>query len=235
MGESRESGWRAKWPAELRRALGKYFSKDEIKILCFDLQVDYDNLPGEVRSIKIAALIDDLARNSKIFELIDLCSSHRPDGPWESFLVEAVKDPFFGEFQLESSESSPPEAGSSSSNIAKATVSKIAALVVIFVIFLAVVIVLLLALNAILNTPDVSSTVTALGVVPDTTTTPTPAPTEIPLQTDTPVPVRISKWCDDFNEAHIDESKWALHTDDESLIYIQNGRCVSGNFSKPVS
>lgn len=68
--------------AQLRRDLTEYFSAEELKTLCFDFGIDYDDLPGEDKSAKARELITYLKRRSRISDLIKACYSERPQIPW---------------------------------------------------------------------------------------------------------------------------------------------------------
>ncbi len=54
----------------LRRVLTDTFSQQELRLLCFDLGIDFGDLPGESRKGKIVALVDYLQRRSRLDELI---------------------------------------------------------------------------------------------------------------------------------------------------------------------
>ncbi len=77
------------WHVRLRQVLVEYFSEGDIKILCFDLGVDFDNLSGENKGEKIIDLIERLVRLNRILELIDRCNEMRPNIPWDE-IREAV-------------------------------------------------------------------------------------------------------------------------------------------------
>ena len=42
---------------QLRRKLDEHFDKEELRLLCFDLGVDFDNLPGDSKAIKAMELV----------------------------------------------------------------------------------------------------------------------------------------------------------------------------------
>lgn len=65
--------------AQLRQALNKYFSDEELHDLCFDMRVEYDDLPGEGRSSKARELLAHLDRQGRIPELISKCPKLSPD------------------------------------------------------------------------------------------------------------------------------------------------------------
>lgn len=67
--------------AKLCQSLTKYFSKDELYTLCFDLGVDYENFPEAKRGIA-RELIAHLERCGRISELLQVCKQRRPNAPW---------------------------------------------------------------------------------------------------------------------------------------------------------
>jgi hypothetical protein len=69
---------------QLRQLLSRHFDESELQTLCFDLGVDYDNLPGDGKAEKARELIEYLERRGRIQELIDVGKKLRPDVPWES-------------------------------------------------------------------------------------------------------------------------------------------------------
>lgn len=71
----------------LRQMLVKYFNEEELRTLCFDLVVDYDDLPGTGKTNKARELISYLERRDSITELLIICRELRPKAPWEDILV----------------------------------------------------------------------------------------------------------------------------------------------------
>jgi len=69
-------------PAKLRKNLVKYFSDSELRDLCFDLGVNYDDLPGLGKGDKARELIAYLERRGRIFELVEACRQRRPNESW---------------------------------------------------------------------------------------------------------------------------------------------------------
>lgn len=67
---------------ELRQVLVTRFNEDELRTLCFDLGVDYDDLPGEGKVGKARELVAFLDRRSRIPELLKFGRQLRPDVPW---------------------------------------------------------------------------------------------------------------------------------------------------------
>lgn len=66
----------------LRRLLATRFSAAELRALCFDLGIDYENLRGEGKAEKAGALVDYLEDRERIPALIELGRRERPDIPW---------------------------------------------------------------------------------------------------------------------------------------------------------
>jgi hypothetical protein len=81
------------WHIQLREILGTAFDDNDIRTLCFDLNIDYDNLPGEGKTRKIIELINNNAHQGRIEQLIDYCSQKRPDFPWAEIRRAAVGNP----------------------------------------------------------------------------------------------------------------------------------------------
>jgi len=67
---------------QLREMLTTYFDAGELHTLCFDLEVDYDDLPGEGKVDKARELIAYLERRDRIPELVSVCQGLRPHVPW---------------------------------------------------------------------------------------------------------------------------------------------------------
>jgi hypothetical protein len=68
--------------AALHKEIDDFFSFDEIKTLCFDLGVDHENIPGEIRSAFIRNLIVSLARQKRLQVLLDRVREERPSVAW---------------------------------------------------------------------------------------------------------------------------------------------------------
>jgi hypothetical protein len=67
----------------LRQLLTDYFNETELRNLCFDLDVEYEDLSGPTKADKARELVALLKRCDRISELIKLCSKLRPNVPWE--------------------------------------------------------------------------------------------------------------------------------------------------------
>jgi hypothetical protein len=62
----------------LRKGLIKYFSDGELRDLCFDFGIDYDNLPGQGKADKARELVTYFAHRGRITELRRACARLRP-------------------------------------------------------------------------------------------------------------------------------------------------------------
>ena len=63
--------------SELRAVLEERFSSEEIKTLCFDLQIDYEILEGEGKSAKARELIRYLDRRDELDLLVNAIRKER--------------------------------------------------------------------------------------------------------------------------------------------------------------
>lgn len=63
----------------LLNKLVAHFNLDELKTLCFYLNVEYEVLPGDGKETKIRELITYLERRNRIFELWEICNRLRPE------------------------------------------------------------------------------------------------------------------------------------------------------------
>ena len=69
-------------PTDLHRKIGQYFSADELRALCLDLGVDYDDLEGGTRQAKATALVGYCNRRNMRADLIARCAELRPHVDW---------------------------------------------------------------------------------------------------------------------------------------------------------
>jgi DNA-binding NtrC family response regulator len=83
---SEESAQRHKYSVELhrrlRRILDTRFAEGELRTLCYDLDLDYDDLPGDRKADKARELVRHLERHDRISELVEIGKELRPDVPW---------------------------------------------------------------------------------------------------------------------------------------------------------
>lgn len=66
----------------LHELLDQHFNLEEIRTLCFELHVDYDNLQGEGKSAKIRELILGLSRKDRLPDLAVLAHEKRSNVGW---------------------------------------------------------------------------------------------------------------------------------------------------------
>ena len=81
--------------ARLREQITKCFDESELRTLCFDLGIDYNDLPGATKADRARELIARLERCGCIPELVDKCRSLRPKNSWESpvYIQEPPPEP----------------------------------------------------------------------------------------------------------------------------------------------
>ena len=68
--------------AKLRQILATRFDEGELRTLCFDLGINYDDLPGQGNANKARELIAYLDRHGRISELVSIGKQLRPDVAW---------------------------------------------------------------------------------------------------------------------------------------------------------
>lgn len=64
----------------------KHFSLEELQSLCFDLDIEFDDLPGNNFSRRAEELVDYCDRHSKFNQLLTACRQKRPKAPWTAVL-----------------------------------------------------------------------------------------------------------------------------------------------------
>ena len=69
---------------QLRELLARRFSAGELRTLCFDMGVDYDDLPGEGKADKARELVSFCDRHDTVAKLVETGKRLRPDVPWQS-------------------------------------------------------------------------------------------------------------------------------------------------------
>lgn len=67
---------------ELYQLINHHFNLEEIRTLCFNLNVDYESVPGEEKSSQIREVLLALGRNGRLPELIALAQKQRPHVNW---------------------------------------------------------------------------------------------------------------------------------------------------------
>jgi len=69
---------------QLREFLTARFNTGELKTLCFDMGVEYEDLPGEGRADKARELVDYCDRHECLDKLVEVGRRLRPEIPWQA-------------------------------------------------------------------------------------------------------------------------------------------------------
>ena len=72
----------SRYLSDLYKQINQRFDLEEVRGLCFDLGVDFDNIAGEGKSARIRELILQLARRDELQSLVNLARQARPTGNW---------------------------------------------------------------------------------------------------------------------------------------------------------
>jgi hypothetical protein len=79
---------------QLTRLLDRHFNLNELRDLCFELRVDYDNLPGATKVVKARELVTYFTQPGRdIAQLVQACAQQRPRVSWRQFDTSAPKSP----------------------------------------------------------------------------------------------------------------------------------------------
>lgn len=70
---------RRKAPATLRQVLTERLNDDELRTLCLDLGIDYDDLAGEGHGARVTALVAYAERHCRVDDLLDWLRRTRPE------------------------------------------------------------------------------------------------------------------------------------------------------------
>jgi hypothetical protein len=68
--------------AELRRLLIAHFDESELRDLCFELAIDYEDLPGQGKRSKCRELVTYVRRRGLTSKLVAECRKQRPNVEW---------------------------------------------------------------------------------------------------------------------------------------------------------
>jgi hypothetical protein len=68
--------------AQLRQLFTERFGDSDLRTFCFDLGVDYEDLPGASKADKARELVAYMQRRGRLDELIQAGRRARPDVPW---------------------------------------------------------------------------------------------------------------------------------------------------------
>lgn len=67
----------------LAKQIAKLFKLNDIQMVCFDLGIEYDNLPGDTLDRKVQELVTYYERNGNLKELLKYCRQERPLVNWD--------------------------------------------------------------------------------------------------------------------------------------------------------
>jgi hypothetical protein len=67
----------------LRQVLATHFDEDELRTLCFDLEIDYDDLAARGKANKARELVEHLERRDLIPDLVRIGKQFRPQVCWD--------------------------------------------------------------------------------------------------------------------------------------------------------
>jgi hypothetical protein len=76
---------------ELRQLIIESFSRDELRVLCFELNIDEEYLPGQTRQIKVQELIEYCRSRGLTANLLQQLRRFRPNHAWPS--VQQLEPP----------------------------------------------------------------------------------------------------------------------------------------------
>jgi hypothetical protein len=66
----------------LRENLNAYYSESELRSLCWDLGIEYEDLGGGNKSVRVLELIGMMQRHGRLEQLVDLVRQQRPHSSW---------------------------------------------------------------------------------------------------------------------------------------------------------
>ena len=92
--QQRDKTAQSKVRARLRQELTEHFSDEELRTLCFDLGLDYEDLPAQGKAGKARELIAEVERSANIAKLIELCRRLRPNVSWEDGAAASLPGSF---------------------------------------------------------------------------------------------------------------------------------------------
>lgn len=92
---------------QLRQSLLDHFSEEELRTLCFDLGIDYDDLPASGRAAKARELVSHLDRRGRIPEFVAHCAKLRPQFPVRIQTIPPASPPAGAPAPLERASGSP--------------------------------------------------------------------------------------------------------------------------------
>ena len=79
-----------KYLVQLYLKINAHFDKEEMKRLCFQLNIDYDDLPAETKTNKAMELVKKFWRLNRMMDLIKYLKSQRPNISWDDVFVDKM-------------------------------------------------------------------------------------------------------------------------------------------------
>jgi hypothetical protein len=76
--------------SRLRDLLAEHFNLEELKMLCFDLGLDIENLPPGGKKLVAQELVDYMRRRGHLPDLVEACEERRPNVAWPQFGKRAL-------------------------------------------------------------------------------------------------------------------------------------------------
>lgn len=67
----------------LRDQISLTFSKSELKNICLELNLDWEEVETDSKSVTITNMLQYLGRRSRLDSLVTICRKERPAVPWE--------------------------------------------------------------------------------------------------------------------------------------------------------
>jgi hypothetical protein len=81
-GESTEGKRVPEYRVNLRQNVIEYFDESDLRDICFDMDIDYENLLGQSKRDKARELVAYCERSHRISELVQKCRELRPQVSW---------------------------------------------------------------------------------------------------------------------------------------------------------
>ncbi len=88
--------------ANLLSLLDYHFSEEELRTLCFQLQVAYETLPAQGKKNKAREMIEYMVRYQRLPELITLLENERPHVNWQAGVTFGNEAPEFVQLRFPS-------------------------------------------------------------------------------------------------------------------------------------
>lgn len=95
---------------KLLRAIDDSFSEDDLRTLCFELQLDFENLPGTIKKAKARELIIHFDRRKRINVLVTAFRELRPNVDIEAIVLDELdEDPTSARIEIHTADILPQQ------------------------------------------------------------------------------------------------------------------------------